>query len=80
MIAGLSPAHFSRAFKLSTGLAPYQWQLDMRVRKAQQLLDGGRQTLDEVADACGFADTSHFARTFRRFSGCTPSQWRRRRP
>ncbi|UPG88157.1 AraC family transcriptional regulator [Luteibacter aegosomaticola] len=78
-LAGLSPAHFSRAFKLSTGLAPYQWQLDMRVRRAQELLETSKQTLDEVADACGFADGSHFARTFKRFSGCTPSEWRRRR-
>ncbi|WP_448101728.1 helix-turn-helix domain-containing protein [Luteibacter jiangsuensis] len=78
-IAGLSPAHFSRAFKLSTGLAPYQWQLDMRVRHAQQLLEAGRHSLDEVAEACGFADGSHFARTFKRFSGHTPSEWRRSR-
>jgi AraC-like DNA-binding protein len=79
-LAGLSPAHFSRAFKLSTGLAPYKWQLDMRIRRAQQLLESGRQTLDEVAETCGFADGSHFARTFKRFSGCTPSEWRRQRP
>lgn len=77
--AGLSTAHFSRAFKLSTGLAPYQWQLDMRVKRAQQFLDRSDQSLDEVADACGFADGSHFARTFKRFAGCTPSEWRRRR-
>lgn len=78
-LTGLSTAHFSRAFKLSTGLAPYQWQLDMRIRLAQQLLASGRQTLDEVAERCGFADGSHFARTFRRFAGCTPSEWRRQR-
>ncbi|SEN11983.1 AraC-type DNA-binding protein [Luteibacter sp. UNCMF331Sha3.1] len=77
--AGLSAAHFSRAFKLSTGMAPYQWQLDMRVRRAQQFLDGSDRSLDEVADSCGFADGSHFARTFKRFAGCTPSEWRRRR-
>jgi AraC family transcriptional regulator len=79
-VAGLSTAHFSRAFKRATGLAPYQWQLDMRIRTAQKLLEAGRQTLDEVAETCGFADGSHFARTFRRFAGCTPSEWRRQRP
>jgi len=78
-VARLSPAHFSRAFKLSTGMAPYQWQLDMRVRRAQHLLVTGKLTLDEVAEACGFADASHFARTFKRFAGTTPSAWRRRR-
>jgi AraC-like DNA-binding protein len=79
-LAGLSPAHFSRAFKLATGLAPYKWQLDARVRRAQHLLGTGRQSLDDIAEACGFADGSHFARTFKRFSGLTPSEWRRQRP
>jgi len=79
-LACLSPAHFSRAFKLSTGLAPYRWQLDMRISRARDLLSGGDSSLEEVAEACGFADGPHFARTFKRFSGCTPSEWRRQRP
>ena len=37
-LAGLSQAHFSRAFKASTGMAPYRWQLDARIRRAQALL------------------------------------------
>ena len=78
-IAGLSTAHFSRAYKLATGFAPYQWQLHMRIRTAQELLEARDPTLDDVAETCGFADGSHFARTFRRFAGCTPSEWRRQR-
>ena len=36
-LVGLSTSHFSRAFKASTGLAPYQWQLNARIRRAQLL-------------------------------------------
>jgi AraC-like DNA-binding protein len=75
-IAGLSPSHFSRAFKASTGMAPYRWQLDARIRRAQALLIDTRVTLDEVAEVTGFADAVHFGRTFRQLTGTTPAAWR----
>lgn len=75
-LAGLSQSHFSRAFKASTGMAPYRWQLDARIRRAQALLIGSHATLDEVAEATGFADAVHFGRTFRKLTGTTPAAWR----
>lgn len=75
----LSPSHFSRAFKTSTGMSPYQWQLDARIRQAQaQLLDTDA-SLEQVADATGFADAVHFGRTFRKITGAAPAAWRRDR-
>jgi len=78
-LAGLSQSHFSRAFKASTGMAPYRWQLDARVGRAQALLIDTRTSLDQVAEATGFADAVHFGRTFRKFTGATPAAWRRDR-
>jgi AraC family transcriptional regulator len=78
-LAGLSQSHFSRAFKASTGVAPYRWQLDARIRRAQTLLIDTRASLDRVAEATGFADAVHFGRTFRKLIGATPAAWRRDR-
>lgn len=78
-LAGLSPSHFSRAFKASTGMAPYQWQLDARIRRAQAKLLDTDASLDEVAVATGFADAVHFGRTFRKLTGAAPAAWRRER-
>jgi AraC family transcriptional regulator len=75
-LAGLSQSHFSRAFKASTGMAPYRWQLDARIRRAQALLIGTSASLDDVAEATGFADAVHFGRTFRKLTGATPAAWR----
>ena len=75
----LSQAHFSRAFKASTGLAPYQWQLDARIRRAQQLLSATDVSLGDVAEATGFADAVHFGRTFRKLTGKAPGAWRNER-
>jgi AraC family transcriptional regulator len=78
-LAGLSQAHFSRAFKAATGMAPYRWQLDARIRRAQALLTDSNASLHDVAEATGFADAVHFGRTFRKLTGATPAAWRRDR-
>lgn len=75
-LAGLSQSHYCRAFKASTGLAPYQWQLQARVDRAKFLLLNTNGCLQEIADATGFADTVHFGRTFRKMTGATPAAWR----
>ena len=75
-LAGLSQSHYSRAFKASTGLAPYQWQLQARVERAKDLLLNTNSCLEEVAEATGFGDAVHFGRTFRKMTGATPAAWR----
>lgn len=78
-LAGLSPSYYNRAFKASTGWAPYQWQLRARVQRAQTLLLCSSKSLEDIAEATGFADAVHFARTFKKITGATPSSWRRDR-
>ncbi|USX20354.1 AraC family transcriptional regulator [Oxalobacteraceae bacterium OTU3REALA1] len=75
-LAGLSQSHYCRAFKASTGVAPYQWQLQARVERAKDLLLNTNGCLEDVAEATGFADAVHFGRTFRKMMGVTPAAWR----
>lgn len=75
-LAGLSQSHYCRAFKASTGMAPYQWQLRARVERAKELLLNTNGGLEDVAEATGFADAVHFGRTFRKMMGVTPAAWR----
>ena len=74
---GLSVTHFARAFRQSTGLAPYQWLQNMRLEEAKRLLAGHDRSLAEIAVACGFSDQSHFTRVFRKHVGESPGRWRR---
>ena len=76
-IAGCSPTHFSRAFKQSTGLAPFQWLQQQRINRAQILLAESRQSLAEIALATGFSSQAHFTTAFKRVTGLTPGYWRR---
>ncbi len=71
----MSPYHFCRLFKQSTGLSPVQYVRRERIRRAQQLIAERRLSLVEIADELGFSDQSHFTRTFRSVLGMTPSQY-----
>lgn len=76
-LVGLSQWHFARAFKASTGLSPYQWQLDARLRQARHLLLATDQTIENIAVATGFSDYMHLIRQFRKKTGMPPAAWRR---
>ncbi|WP_081308671.1 helix-turn-helix transcriptional regulator [Agrobacterium tumefaciens] len=74
-LCGLSVGYFIRAFKRSTGLTPYQWLLDYRVRQAQDMLRRGIP-LAQIALECSFADQGHFSRVFKAKFGVSPAAWR----
>ena len=74
---GLSTSYFTRAFKATTGMPPYQWMMRRRVDKAMDLLKRGRLPLSHVADICGFVDQSHMTRVFKKMTGIPPGTWRR---
>jgi AraC family transcriptional regulator len=77
----MSPFHFTRLFKESTGLSPYQYVVEARVRKAKELLTTGKFTISEAAYHVGFVDQSHLTRHFKRVFGLPPSRLlNRRRP
>lgn len=75
-VARMSPFHFSRLFKASTGRSPHQYVIQRRLEAAKRLLSGTALPLHEVARLAGFTDQSHLARHFRRQLGTTPRSFR----
>jgi AraC family transcriptional regulator len=76
-VANLSPYHFARQFKASTGLAPHRYLIARRVERAQHLLRKDDELgLAEVALRVGFSDQSKFSFHFKRIVGVTPGQFR----
>lgn len=71
----LSPRHLSRLFHQHTGMSPHEFHLQLKMRRAQQLLGAGL-TVKEVARRLGFDSPFHLSRIFKRRFGVPPSQWR----
>ena len=73
----LSPGHFARAFRQTTGQPPHRWLMVQRIEKAKQLLVDSTLSLAQIAQKCGFADQSHFTRVFAQLIQSSPGHWRR---
>ena len=72
----LSYDRFRHIFKQHTGLAPYQYHLELRINRAKELLAGTSLSVKEIAAALQFEDPYHFSRIFKKKTGSSPSKWR----
>jgi AraC family transcriptional regulator len=62
--AQLSPYHFCRAFKQSTGLSPYSFLRRLRIEAAKEMLESSHATVTEVALSVGYEAAPAFNRVF----------------
>ena len=76
-LVGLSPFHFSRVFKQTTGMSPLRYVTRERITRAQQLMRETSRSLIEIGLEVGYTNPSHFAQVFRRVAGVTPTGFRR---
>ena len=74
-IARVSRYHLIRAFRAEVGLTPHAYLVDVRVRRARELLAANRAPAD-VAAAVGFADQAHLTRAFKARIGVAPGAYR----
>ena len=78
-LAGLvcmSPFHFARLFKRSTGEPPHRFVIQQRIARASAFLAQPEPSIAEISRRVGFRTPSHFTTVFRRVSGVTPSGYR----
>jgi AraC family transcriptional regulator len=76
-LVNLSEYHFSRLYKQSTGVTPYQYILQWRFKKAQELLSFTTLTVQQVAFQVGYKDASSFSKAFSKYFGLTPGLYRK---
>jgi transcriptional regulator GlxA family with amidase domain len=74
----MSGRTFARRFRQQTGTTPIQWLLTARVRSAQELLESGAASIDDIATAVGFESPVTFRARFQRSVGLSPSVYRGR--
>jgi AraC family transcriptional regulator len=75
--AGLSPSRLAQVFPRIVGMPIHRYLNELRLRRAVDLLEGGRDSLTDLALELGFSSHSHFTFAFRREFGVAPSEWRR---
>lgn len=72
----LSPYHFARSFKQTTGFTPIQFLMQRRIELAKRLLVESEAPIVEVGLSAGFKNQSHFTTLFRKLTAMTPKTYR----
>jgi len=75
-LACMSEFHLARMFRASFGMPPSAYVAARRLERARTLLKTSALPLQQVADACGYADLSHFSHRFRDAVGAPPGRYR----
>jgi AraC family transcriptional regulator len=72
----MSPHHFGRMFKQSTGQSPHNYIARCRIERAKTLLVESKWPISDVAFEVGYKSQSHFTVCFGRLAGVTPAAFR----
>jgi AraC-like DNA-binding protein/ligand-binding sensor protein len=75
----LSPAYFSRIFKLETGSNFSSYLNRIRIEESKKLLRNPSINLADIAGMVGFEDQSYFSKVFKKVSGISPLKFRQSR-
>lgn len=67
---------FRKLFKSVCGISPNQYQLNLRLEKARELLTTTNLTVNEIADQTGFDSIFYFSRLFKNKNGLAPKLYR----
>ena len=76
-VVNLGKYYFSRSFKKYTSMTPYDYVLQLRIKRAKKLLQFSDLSICDVALECGFGSQSHLCKHFRNKLGITPTNYRK---
>ena len=77
MRVGLSPSHFAKKFRQSTGLSLHRFVNRRRILTSMESLRSRSQPVAHVALELGFSSQAHFTHVFSELTGMTPARYRK---
>ena len=75
-ISGYSLHRFRHLFKERTGISPAMFILNQKIKHSKEMLILTNFSITEIANNCGFSNSSQFSISFKRHFGITPSAYR----
>lgn len=72
----ITQSHFSRQFRISTGISPIKYLTNIRLEHSMNLLATTDLEIEKIAAICGFGSGNYFSKVFRKRLGFSPSDYR----
>ncbi len=72
--ANMSPSTFRQHFHAITGMSPLQYQKQLRLQEARQLMLNQNMDASHAASVVGYESASQFSREYNRLFGSPPQR------
>jgi AraC family transcriptional regulator len=72
----MSRYHYIRLFKRHTGMTPYNYYQEIKLRKLKEMLCNTNLTIAQVFNECGIDYNGNLAKKLKSMLGMTPAQYR----
>lgn len=73
----MNPTYFSQYFKKHTGMGFFKYLTELRMKKAQEMLDANEK-VNDIAREVGYSSTKAFSRAFFKYFKCSPTEYRQK--
>jgi AraC family transcriptional regulator len=74
-ISAFSVSHFKRNFKADTGDTPWNYIMELKIKKTKVLLSNPNPSITQCAFDLGFSSSSYFTVVFKHFTKVTPREF-----
>lgn len=74
---GYSRYHLSHLFSDAAGFTVFSYLLEVRMKKAKELLRGSNLSIKEISGVIGFSDQNYFSNVFKKQTGLSPMDFRK---
>lgn len=73
---GMSSGGFRRLFREYLGKSPVEYRTELRLARAQDMLENSDATLEYIAETLGYESAAYFCRVFKKNCHMTPTAYR----
>ena len=70
----MNECYLKKGFKILTGKTIHEYQQEVRISKAKELLARGGHSVTDVSIILGFSSIAHFSSAFKKFTGLKPCE------
>lgn len=73
----MSPSYLSRYFKQKTGKTISEYIMELRIKRAQDLLLSTTHSITDVCFLCGYSSIANFRKYFKKYVGLSPREFKK---
>lgn len=75
--AAFSDAHFTRVFKATVHMTPFEYLNFFRINRSAEFLKNSDLPLNQIATMSGYTSVNYYIRCFKKIKNCTPYVFRK---